>query len=308
MNAYTDINSNTFLFLFLQVIHSTNLPFPCQYCTRSFVTAGKLARHLQAHAGKRAYPCKYCSKSYLLSHHLSRHLRMHKQAPAASFTCSVCKDTHRTYESLVDHSAIHAGISQVCPLCKASMEDFDSVERHMQAHKESERHACEFCDYIFLSSSQLQKHIEDDHVVDMVPYQNESDYTGDKSLPEEGDLLEELLGDEDSQSQSLTQSNESTSPPKAKIRKLNPATKPERKPVKQEPVSPEHIKKESGTTRGRSSAVSVSPEDRRQTRSKESKDRSLKSDSGKKIARKSTEADSPKQQGNRQRNGRVAKK
>ncbi|KAH8410899.1 hypothetical protein KR222_007604, partial [Zaprionus bogoriensis] len=244
-----------------EVIHSTNLPFPCQYCTRSFVTAGKLARHLQAHAGKRAYPCKYCSKSYLLSHHLSRHLRMHKQAPAASFTCSTCKDTHQTYESLVDHSAIHASISQVCPLCKASIADFDSVERHMQAHKESERHACEFCDYIFLSSSQLQKHIEDDHVVDMVPYQNEGDYTSTADDKEEGDLLEELLGEE-------SQSNESVAPPKPKMRKLNP----ERKSTKAEATTPESIKKES-SPRGRAAGSATStPEGRRQMRSRESKE------------------------------------
>lgn len=229
---------------------------------------------------------------------------MHKQAPAASFTCITCKDTHQTYDSLVDHSAIHANISQVCPLCKASIPDFDSVERHMQAHKESERHACEFCDYIFLSSDQLQKHIEDDHVVDMVPYQNDSDYTGDKSLPEEGDLLEELLGDEESQSQS----NDSTSPPKAKIRKLSPAKKPERKSIKQE-VIVENIKKESSPRSPEESAavLSVSSEDRRKTRSRESNESSLKSDSRKKLAKKPVETKEPKQE-NRQRNGRITKK
>lgn len=171
----------------------------------------------------------------------------------------------------------------------------------MQAHKESERHACEFCDYIFLSSDQLQKHIEDDHVVDMVPYKNDSDYTADKSLPEESDLLEELLGDEESQSQS--QSNDSTSPPKSKIRKLSPAKPSERKSIKPEVIAAGNIKKES-SPREKSAAVH---EDRRKTRSRDSNESSLKSDSGKKLAKKSVETAQPKQE-NRQRNGRMAKK
>ncbi|XP_030558307.1 zinc finger protein 93 [Drosophila novamexicana] len=277
-----------------EVIHSTNLPFSCQYCSRSFVTAGKLARHLVAHAGKRVYPCKYCSKSYLLSHHLSRHLRMHKQAPATSFTCSICKDTHQTYDSLVDHSAIHAGISLVCPLCQASIADLGSLEPHMEAHKKSERHACEFCDFIFLSSSQLQKHIEDDHVVDMVPYQNESEYeqgvSKEEDVAEESELMEELLGEE-----SESPSNKSASPTQAKVRKLNPVPKSEEsdkikqeskpKVIKEEPVSPENLKR--ARTSKSPAAASVSPESKRQTRRQDTKEKTEKpSDSGKRLTKK----------------------
>ncbi|KAL7737061.1 hypothetical protein ACLKA6_005282 [Drosophila palustris] len=288
-----------------EVIHSSNLPFPCQYCSRSFVTAGKLARHLQAHAGKRAYPCKYCNKSYLLSHHLSRHLRMHKQAPAASFICSICKDTHETYDSLVDHSAIHASVSYVCPLCKASVTDYDSLESHMQAHKESERHACEFCDFIFLNSSQLQKHIEDDHVVDMVPYQNEGDYSPtDKAVKEESDLLEELLGEDDSVS---------VSPPKAKVRKLNPSPKAEATDKKETKSEHKSSKKEHSSSDSRksstsrdSASASVPPESKRHSRSKEVKENPTKSSvSAKKVTK--TLEDQSRRSGSRHRNGKMTK-
>ncbi|KAH8309099.1 hypothetical protein KR059_005705, partial [Drosophila kikkawai] len=156
-----------------EVIHKTNLPFPCQHCNRSFPTSSKLARHLVAHAGKRAYPCKYCSKSYILSHHLSRHLRMHKQSTSeASFVCSECKDTFTTYDQLLEHSLTHAQDTLKCPLCRENIEYADDVEAHMAQHK-TERFACEFCDHIFLSEARLRNHIEDDHVVDMMPYQND---------------------------------------------------------------------------------------------------------------------------------------
>ncbi|KAH8402015.1 hypothetical protein KR009_009127, partial [Drosophila setifemur] len=213
-----------------EVIHQSNLPFPCQHCPRSFPTACKLARHLVAHAGKRVYPCKYCPKSYLLSHHLSRHMRVHKQAAAdASFVCSECKETHNSYDSLLDHSTVHASMTLKCPLCREQIADIDEVESHIKLHKESERFACEFCDHIFLSQTQAQKHIEDDHVVDMVPYQNEGEgedqvveeLTGDDDEQQfevkQEELLEELLDDED-----FNDSDSSfTPPPRAKQRKLS---------------------------------------------------------------------------------------
>ncbi|EDW01037.1 zinc finger protein 829 [Drosophila grimshawi] len=278
-----------------EVIHSTNLPFSCQYCSRSFVTASKLARHLVAHAGKRVYPCKYCSKSYLLSHHLSRHVRMHKQAAAASFTCSICKDTHQSYDSLVDHSSIHASVSLICPLCKATIADADSLETHMQAHKESERHACEFCDFIFLSSAQLQKHIEDDHVVDMVPYQNESEYeqgvNKEEEVEEESELMEELLAE--------MSPSPSPSPTPTKIRKLNPIAKTTQtqddktkresrskiiKPTQE--ILPDNRKRARGVHKF-PAASSVSPESKRQTRRHDSKERALKpNDSAKRSTKK----------------------
>ncbi|KAH8370593.1 hypothetical protein KR093_004272, partial [Drosophila rubida] len=156
-----------------EVLHSTNLPFPCQYCSRGFVTPGRLASHLRAHAGKRAYPCKYCNKSFLLSHHLSRHLRMHDLASTASFTCCICKETHPSYASLLKHSASHTKESLMCALCKTRCTSEHMLESHMLAHRHNDRFACEFCDYIFITYSELKKHIDKDHVLDMVPYQNE---------------------------------------------------------------------------------------------------------------------------------------
>lgn len=82
---------------------------------------------------------------------------------------------HTSYDSLLEHSMQHADVTLKCPLCREEIGDADGVEAHMQLHRDSERFACEFCDHIFLSQAQAQKHIEDDHVVDMVPYYNEDE-------------------------------------------------------------------------------------------------------------------------------------
>ncbi|EDW92349.1 oocyte zinc finger protein XlCOF28 [Drosophila yakuba] len=218
-----------------EVVHSTNLPFPCQHCERSFSTASKLARHLVAHAGKRAYPCKYCHKSYMLSHHLSRHLRMHTQTSDASFVCSECKVSYSNYNDLLEHSLIHATASLKCPMCRKQIEDVDSVEGHMEQHKQSERHACEFCDHIFLTQKCLQRHIEDDHVVDMEPYQNEFEDDGEGDGKEEHldefedvdsvkqeEFVTEYLEDDTLDDDHLDDSDDSFTPPPPKQRKTNP--------------------------------------------------------------------------------------
>ncbi|XP_016998747.2 zinc finger protein pita [Drosophila takahashii] len=224
-----------------EVVHATNLPFPCQHCERSFSTASKLARHLVAHAGKRAFPCKYCPKSYLLSHHLTRHLRMHTQNSDSSFVCSECKISFSTYNTMLEHARIHATASLKCPMCREQIEDLDGVDAHMEKHKVSERHACEFCDHIFLTQSCLQRHIEDDHVMDMEPYQNDYDDEGEgegeeegkEELFEEGEVAEEdleyvkaeefeteYLEDDTLDEDHLDDSEDSYSPPPTKQRKV----------------------------------------------------------------------------------------
>ncbi|KAI8038888.1 hypothetical protein M5D96_008801, partial [Drosophila gunungcola] len=210
-----------------EVVHSTNLPFPCQHCPRSFSTASKLARHLVAHAGKRAYPCKYCPKSYLLSHHLSRHLRMHTQTSDAMFVCSECKKSFTSYNSLLEHASVHANATLKCPMCREQIEDIDSVDAHMEQHKESERFACEFCDHIFLTQNCLQKHIEDDHVIDMEPYQVDEEGEGEEHIEEDLDLDDvkheefeaEYLDEDNLDDDHLDDSDESFTPP-TKQRKI----------------------------------------------------------------------------------------
>ncbi|XP_062135619.1 zinc finger protein pita [Drosophila sulfurigaster albostrigata] len=282
-----------------EVLHSTNLPFPCQYCSRGFVTAGRLASHLRAHAGRRSYPCKYCRKSFLLSHHLSRHMRMHDLASTTTFTCCICKESHNSFASLLKHSSIHAKESLMCALCKSKCSSEHELESHMLAHRHSDRFACEFCDYIFITYSELKKHIDKDHVLDMVPYQN----VADKEVKEESELIEELLAEEPSNE---SVDNESTSPPKAKVRKLSEEPKPK---VKQEELADQSEQASTSSQRARKSGstrssvgASVSPEGKSTTR----KPRAVKTN--KAVAKTEVIEEPANKSGNKLRIGKVTKK
>lgn len=155
-----------------EVVHLTEQPYPCQYCELSFSTSGKLARHLTAHAGKRPYPCKYCNKSYLLSHHLTRHMRSHKQDNNTFFNCSLtsCSQKFKTHEQLIEHSILHASEQPRCTLCNKDFPDQETATKHIQEHGSYDSFSCTFCDFIFMTSEQLDEHIGDQHLEDMEQY------------------------------------------------------------------------------------------------------------------------------------------
>ncbi|XP_055918907.1 uncharacterized protein LOC129950959 [Eupeodes corollae] len=156
-----------------EVVHCRQQPFQCQYCDQSFSTPSKLSRHLTAHAGKRPYPCKLCPKSYLLSHHLTRHMRSHKNG-SGSYKCNDCQKSFGTRDDLIYHSAVHAAQTMVCPLCKDAFDDIETVTEHVRQHAEGEAYACEFCDFIYMTSERLDDHIKAMHALEMVAYNEDN--------------------------------------------------------------------------------------------------------------------------------------
>lgn len=163
-----------------EVVHSSDQPYKCEHCDQGFSTQGKLARHLTAHAGDRPYPCRICDKSYLLSHHLTRHMRSHKENNQIAHKCTECDLSFAKRDELIAHSSLHATETMVCPLCKTTFDSVDEVSEHIKQHTEGEQFACEFCDLIFLTESQLHEHSDTQHLEEIEFY--EMSNTNDDSL------------------------------------------------------------------------------------------------------------------------------
>lgn len=181
-----------------EVVHSTDQPFKCEHCHQGFSTQGKLARHLTAHAGDRPYPCRICDKSYLLSHHLTRHMRSHKENNQIAHKCTECELYFAKRDELVAHSTIHATENLVCPLCQTVFADVDDVAEHIKEHTEGEQFACEFCDLIFLTESQLHDHSDTQHLEEIELYEmsNTIDENRDENIdcsqikPDSNEIIE----------------------------------------------------------------------------------------------------------------------
>lgn len=165
-----------------EVVHSTDQPYKCEHCDQGFSTQGKLARHLTAHAGERPYPCRICDKSYLLSHHLSRHMRSHKEHGNSHIThkCAECDLSFAKRDELNAHLSVHATETMQCPLCKITFDDVNDISEHIKQHTEGEQFACEFCNLIFQTETELHEHCDTQHLEEIELY--EDDMANDDNL------------------------------------------------------------------------------------------------------------------------------
>uniref|UniRef100_A0A8C6RVV3 Zinc finger protein 423 n=1 Tax=Nannospalax galili TaxID=1026970 RepID=A0A8C6RVV3_NANGA len=70
-------------------IHSDKLPFKCTYCSRLFKHKRSRDRHIKLHTGDKKYHCHECEAAFSRSDHLKIHLKTHSSSKP--FKCSVCK-------------------------------------------------------------------------------------------------------------------------------------------------------------------------------------------------------------------------
>ena len=66
----------------------TEVQFVCEFCSRPFVTASNLKRHLMIHKNEKPFQCGYCSKSFNQKQALIIHERIHsKETPLQCLEC-----------------------------------------------------------------------------------------------------------------------------------------------------------------------------------------------------------------------------
>ncbi|KAJ1350927.1 hypothetical protein KIN20_006851 [Parelaphostrongylus tenuis] len=58
-------------------IHTGELPFACDYCSKRFRTSSSLKVHIRAHTGEKPYVCPSCGYSTITKRNLDRHIENH---------------------------------------------------------------------------------------------------------------------------------------------------------------------------------------------------------------------------------------
>uniref|UniRef100_A0A0K0CVM9 Zinc finger, C2H2 type n=1 Tax=Angiostrongylus cantonensis TaxID=6313 RepID=A0A0K0CVM9_ANGCA len=58
-------------------IHTGELPFACDYCSRRFRSSSSLKVHVRAHTGEKPYVCPSCGYSTITKRNLDRHIENH---------------------------------------------------------------------------------------------------------------------------------------------------------------------------------------------------------------------------------------
>ena len=82
-----------------RICHSTEKPFACSTCKRSFSRRGDLNVHFRKHTNKRDFKCNLCDKSFLRNSHLESHQKLHTKI----LTCVKCGIKFNEFSELVQH-------------------------------------------------------------------------------------------------------------------------------------------------------------------------------------------------------------
>lgn len=121
---------------------------PCPYCNKKFRTAKTVSVHVGfVHSSERPYICEECGKSFATSGCLTQHHITHVKERA--WQCPHCPKKFKGLVHLRKHIDIHNEDVHVCPDCGKQMNTKRNLRVHMLVHSDQKKYKCQFCDFEF---------------------------------------------------------------------------------------------------------------------------------------------------------------
>uniref|UniRef100_A0A671SIJ5 Zinc finger protein 521 n=1 Tax=Sinocyclocheilus anshuiensis TaxID=1608454 RepID=A0A671SIJ5_9TELE len=172
------------------------LPYPCQFCAKSFSRLSFLKCHEQSHRDKLPFSCTYCSRLFKHKRSRDRHIKLH--TGDKKYHCGDCDSAFSRSDHLKIHMKTHAANKpHKCPVCRRGFLSTNSLHGHMQVHergkdgantrspqewrlkdiltvlqihlktkhvdKPEQAHTCQFCLEILPSLCNLNEHLKQIH-------------------------------------------------------------------------------------------------------------------------------------------------
>ncbi|XP_039618798.1 zinc finger protein 423 isoform X2 [Polypterus senegalus] len=153
------------------------LPYPCQFCDKSFSRLSYLKRHEQIHSDKLPFKCTYCSRLFKHKRSRDRHVKLH--TGDKKYHCHECEAAFSRSDHLKIHLKTHSSSKPFkCTVCKRGFSSTSSLQSHMQAHKKNKEHLvraekelgkkedlfmCDYCEETFSQTEELEKHVISRH-------------------------------------------------------------------------------------------------------------------------------------------------
>ncbi|XP_010596838.1 zinc finger protein 646 isoform X2 [Loxodonta africana] len=124
--------------------------FGCQACSKGFSNLMSLKNHRRIHADPRRFRCGECGKAFRLRKQLASHQRVHVERRGGGgsrkltredrpFPCGQCGRTYRHAGSLLNHRRSHETGQYSCPTCPKTYSNRMALKDHQRLHVESRR-------------------------------------------------------------------------------------------------------------------------------------------------------------------------
>ncbi|EHB14289.1 Zinc finger protein 646 [Heterocephalus glaber] len=124
--------------------------FGCQACSKGFSNLMSLKNHRRIHADPRRFRCSECGKAFRLRKQLASHQRVHIERRGTGgtrkliredrpFGCGQCGRTYRHAGSLLNHRRSHDTGQYSCPSCPKTYSNRMALKDHQRLHSETRR-------------------------------------------------------------------------------------------------------------------------------------------------------------------------
>ena len=150
--------------------HSTDRPFACEQCEKSFCSSANLRSHARTvHATEKKHKCPECGKAFARRDKMKRHSLIHYPDTRPTFTCPFrshtgCMKTFYRDDKLKRHLFTHSKDKPFkCEKCNKGYARRDNLNDHMRIHTGNYSHTCRLCDKGFLGPHKLKKHMRSAH-------------------------------------------------------------------------------------------------------------------------------------------------
>jgi KRAB domain-containing zinc finger protein len=110
---------------------NVKLIYECRFCdhkANSFCSRRYHERTLHENGTK--HPCLVCDKSFLTPGRLERHLIIHTNE--RNFECLICRKCFKRKCQLDHHTQSHTSVREICPICKQEFMSKKTCKTHVQ--------------------------------------------------------------------------------------------------------------------------------------------------------------------------------
>ncbi|KAJ8021986.1 hypothetical protein HOLleu_39346 [Holothuria leucospilota] len=165
IKAYTSMSALNYHY---ELRHTTNRPFTCEICGKTWVKLGKLRDHLKTHSTEKNELCDLCGRAFKTRAELKDHKSdVHSEDGREKISCRYCTATFSRRSSRSYHERRHRNDTPyVCPKpgCNKSFVAVIDFKRHLIYHTGAKLYRCRYCSNCFTRSDYLKGHERRHHL------------------------------------------------------------------------------------------------------------------------------------------------